>query len=524
MGDLPQGNNELLDGKGSGASATMTRGLINVSTSRRVLLVLAAVALSGCMVGPDFREPDAPRATRYTERPLEAETVSSSTAAGGKQRFVPGAENLPEQWWSLYRSEPLDALIRQGLAESPTLAVAQATLRKAQENLNAQTGALLYPGVDANLSASREKVSNASFGAPGTSLFNLYNASVTVSYTLDAFGGSRRELESLQAQVDFQRYQLQGAYLALTGNIVTTAIREAAIRAQIQSTREILAAEDDQVRRVMRQFQLGGASRLELIAQQAQAAQTAATLPPLESLLAAARHQLAALIGQVPSEAAIPAFNLDSLHLPEDIPVSLPSELVRQRPDIQAAEALLHQASADIGVATANLYPQITLNGAFGAQSNQLHSLFAGPSLWSIGAGLLQPLFHGGQLQAERRAAIAAYDAADGVYRDTVLQAFRNVADVLRALEADARTVKAQGEAEALARDTLELTRRQYQLGGTSYVALLVAQRQYDTAKLGLILAQASRYADTAALFQALGGGWWKVDSAASASQSSKVN
>jgi NodT family efflux transporter outer membrane factor (OMF) lipoprotein len=331
-------------------------------------------------------------------------------------------------------------------------------------------------------------------------------------------------LESLQAQVDFQRYQLQGAYLTLTGNIVTTAIREAAIRAQIQSTREILAAEDDQVSRVKRQFELGGASRLELIAQQAQSAQTAATLPPLESQLAAARHQLAALIGQVPSEAAVPEFNLDSLHLPEDIPVSLPSELVRQRPDIQAAEALLHQASADIGVATANLYPQITLNGAFGAQSNQLHSLFAGPSLWSIGAGLLQPLFHGGQLQAERRAAIAAYDAADGVYRDTVLQAFRNVADVLRALEADARTVKAQGEAEALARNTLELTRRQYQLGGTSYVALLVAQRQFDTARLGLILAQATRYADTAALFQALGGGWWKADGAATALQSSKVN
>jgi len=495
-----------------------------VSIVRSALLALMVIGVSGCVVGPDFRQPDAPKATRYTERPLEPETASSPAAAGAKQRFLQGAENLPVQWWSLYRSEPLDALIRQGLADSPTLAAAQATLRRAQENLNAQTGALLYPGVDANLSASRQKVSNASIGEPGASLFNLYNASINVSYTLDAFGGSRRQLEALQAQVDFQRYQLEGAYLALTGNIVTAAIREAAIRAQIQSTRDILAAEEDQIRRVTRQYELGGVGRLELTAQRAQAAQTAATLPPLESQLAQTRHQLAALIGQVPSEVTIPEFTLDTLHLPEDIPVSLPSELARQRPDIQAAEALLHQASADVGVATANLYPQITLSGAFGAQSNQLHNLFAGPSLWSIGAGLLQPLFHGGQLQAERRAAIAAYDAADAAYRDTVLQAFRNVADALRALEEDARTVKAQGEAEALARDTLELTRRQYQLGGASYVALLVAQRQYDTAKLGLILAQATRYADTAALFQALGGGWWKDDLAANTSQSGKAN
>lgn len=495
-----------------------------MSIVRSALLALMVIGVSGCVVGPDFRQPDAPKATRYTERPLEPETASSPAAAGAKQRFLQGAENLPVQWWSLYRSEPLDALIRQGLADSPTLAAAQATLRRAQENLNAQTGALLYPGVDANLSASRQKVSNASIGEPGASLFNLYNASINVSYTLDAFGGSRRQLEALQAQVDFQRYQLEGAYLALTGNIVTAAIREAAIRAQIQSTRDILAAEEDQIRRVTRQYELGGVGRLELTAQRAQAAQTAATLPPLESQLAQTRHQLAALIGQVPSEVTIPEFTLDTLHLPEDIPVSLPSELARQRPDIQAAEALLHQASADVGVATANLYPQITLSGAFGAQSNQLHNLFAGPSLWSIGAGLLQPLFHGGQLQAERRAAIAAYDAADAAYRDTVLQAFRNVADALRALEEDARTVKAQGEAEALARDTLELTRRQYQLGGASYVALLVAQRQYDTAKLGLILAQATRYADTAALFQALGGGWWKDDLAANTSQSGKTN
>jgi len=226
--------------------------------------------------------------------------------------------------------------------------------------------------------------------------------------------------------------------------------------------------------------------------------------------------------GRLPSEAALPEFSLESLHLPDDLPVSLPSELVRQRPDIQAAEALLHQASAQVGVATANLYPRITLDGSFGVQANQLHNLFGGPSLWSIGAGLLQPLFHGGQLQAERRAAIAAYDAAESQYRDTVLQAFRNVADALRALEEDARTVQAQAQADALARDTLDLTRTQYQLGGTSYVALLVAQRQYEQARFNLVVAQATRYADTAALFQALGGGWWNGEAAATASEERK--
>jgi NodT family efflux transporter outer membrane factor (OMF) lipoprotein len=497
---------------------------LNVFALRTAIIGLTALTLAGCTVGPNFQRPDAPRTDRYTETPLPQETTSAATTGGAAQRFVAGGD-LPAQWWSLYRSEPLDRLIREGLAESPTLAAARATLRQAQENLTAQTGALLYPGVDANASATREKISNASFGLPGASpIFNLYNASVNVSYMLDVFGGNRRQLEALQALVDYQNYQLEGAYLALTSNIVTATIREATLRAQIQAQRDILAAEQDQVQRVARQFELGGVGRLELVAQRAQAAQTAATVPPLENALAQTRHQLAVLTGKLPSEVVVPEFNLDTLNLPEEIPVSLPSELVRQRPDIRAAEALLHQASAQIGVATANLYPQITLTGSFGGQSTQLHSLFAGPSVWSIGAGLLQPLFHGGQLEAERRAAIAAYEAAQGQYQETVLQGFRNVADALRALEEDARTVKAQAEADALARDRLELTRKQYQLGGTSYIALLDAQRQYNLAHFALVLAQGTRYADTAALFQALGGGWWQRDDAASAAPSMKTN
>jgi NodT family efflux transporter outer membrane factor (OMF) lipoprotein len=491
--------------------------------SKRIPLIALgiglAAAFSGCTVGPNFHRPDEPATSRYTETPLPQQTES---AGAGAQRFVDGGD-LPAQWWSLYRSEPLDRLVRDAIAASPTLSAARATLRQAQENLAARTGALLYPAVNANASATRQKVSNAAFGAPGASLFNLYNASVDVSYLLDVAGGNRRQLEALEAQVDFQNYQLEGAYLALTSNIVTAAILEASLRAQLQATRDILAAEQEVVKRVRRQYELGGVARLDLVSVQSQAAQTEATIPPQESALAQARHQLAVLTGRLPSEASLPAFNLDALHLPEDIPVSLPSELVLQRPDIRASEALLHQASAQIGVATANLYPQVTLTGSFGVEALQLHNLFAGPALWSIGAGLLQPIFRGGELQAERRAAIAAYDAAQANYQDTVLQAFRNVADALRALEEDARTVKAQTEAEALARDRLELTRKQFELGGTSYLALLDAQRQFAIARVALVRVQSTRYADTAALFQALGGGWWHGDQAVSL-ESTKTN
>ena len=481
----------------------------------------AALTLSACMVGPNFHEPGAPATGRYTATPLPPQTTSAVGAGGAVQHFVEGGD-LPAQWWSLYRSEPLDRLIREALADSPTLSAARATLRQAQENLAARTGALMYPAVDANASASREKVSNATFGAPGATLFNLYNASVDVSYMLDIFGGNRRQLEALQAQVDFQGYQLEGAHLALTSNIVTTAILEASLRAQLKATREILAAEEETVRRVQRQYELGGAARLDLVSVQTQVAQTAATIPPLEASLAQARHLLATLVGHLPSEASLPEFDLDTLHLPEDLPVSLPSELARQRPDVRASEAVLHQASAQIGVAEANLYPQVTLSGSVGVEALQLHNLFAGPGLFSIAAGLAQPLFHGGELQAERRAAIAAYDAAQGQYRDTVLQAFRNVADVLRALEEDARTLKAQSDAEALAQDRLDLTRKQFELGGTSYLALLDAQRQYALARVALVRVQATRYADTAALFQALGGGWWNREQAASAESTGK--
>ena len=472
--------------------------------------LVACLLLTGCMVGPDFRQPEPPIASRYTETPLPQETVAVPGIGGEVQHLLPGRD-LPAQWWTLFHSEALDTLIRQAINDSPNLAAAEATLRVARENLAAQQGALLYPQANLNAGATREKFSAASIGVPseGSTLFNLYNASVNVSYMFDLFGGNHRELEALQSLVDYQRYQLEGAYLSLTSNIVTTAVNEATLRAEIRATQEIIAAEQKQLRLVERQYELGGVARLAVTLLRTQLDQTRATLPPLERNLSLARHQLAVLCGRLPSEAALPEFNLDELVLPQDLPISLPSQLARQRPDIRASEALLHQASAQVGVATADLYPKINLSGAFGWESTQVSSFF-GPPVWSLAASLLQPLFNGGELEANRRASIAAYDQAQAQYRQTVLVAFQNVADSLRALESDATTLSAQADAELSARETLDLTQHQYQLGGASSLALLIAQQQYQLARLALAAAQGTRYADTAALFQALGGGWWQ--------------
>ena len=473
--------------------------------------MFAGLALTGCAVGPDFRSPEAPDVKAYTETAiLRPEKTSVPMAGGTAQRIVPEQE-IPAQWWTLFHSAALDQLVRQALADNPTLAAAQATLRQSQESMRAVVGSALFPRIDANASVSRQKISGAAFGQPDTNFspFTLYNASVNVSYALDLFGGARRELEGLQSQVDFQGFQLEGAYLTLTSNIVTAAVREASLRAQIKATEDILAAQEKQLHVVEQQFQLGAVARPDVLAQQAQLAQTRANLPLLEKELAQSRHQLAVLIGRFPGESsALPEFNLDGLHLPEELPLNLPSSLVRQRPDIRAAEALLHAASAQVGVATANLYPQLTLTGSYGSEAARLNSLFTGSAaVWSYGAGLLQPLFHGGELTAKRRAAVAAYDQAAAQYRVIVLQAFQNVADVLWALDADAGTLTAQADAEQAARDSFDLTQKQFQLGAVSYLLLLNAERQYQQARIGLIQAQAARFADTAALFQAAGGG-----------------
>lgn len=490
-----------------------------------VAIVIIVGTLSGCTVGPNFRTPEAPATKTYTATALPAETVAAPVMGGAAQSFTM-KEEIPARWWELFQNRELDQLIRKALKENPTLAAAQATLRQASENLRARTGSEYYPGVDANFSGSRRKASWASSGQadPGGFYYSFFNASLDLSYTLDLFGGGRRELEALHSQVDYQRYQLEAAYLTLTANIVTTAVQEASLRAQMKSTSEIIALQEKQLELVERQFDLGGAARSDVLAQRAQVAQTRTGLPPLEKALAQTRNQLAVYVGSLPSEAALPEFDLEKLNLPRKLPLSVPSMLVRQRPDILAAEELLHAAGAQVGVATANLYPQITLNASLGSQSSRLKDLFtSGTSIWSLGAGLLQPVFHGGELTAKRRAAIAAYDQAAARYRETVLQAFQNVADVLQALDADARTLSAQVAAETAARDTLEVTQKQFGFGAVSYLALLNAQRQYQQSRISLAQAQSARLADTADLFQAMGGGWWNRETEPSAHTTSEL-
>ena len=479
------------------------------SFSRRIaFIIITAVALASCAVGPNFRSPDMATPDHYTAAPLPAKTASAPSESGAAQHFA-FAEDLPDEWWTLFRSPELDKMIKQGLADSPTLAAAQAALRKSEEDLRAVSGSILYPAVNANLQASRQRISgNADAGPSDT--FNLYNASVGVSYTLDLSGGGRRQIEAYQAQIDYQSYIYEATYLTLTANIVTAAIQEASLRAQLKATRDIIEIQQKQLDIIKKQFELGAVSKTAVLSQETEIAMTKAGLPTLEKQLDLTRNALAVMIGQFPGNGKQLEFNLESMRLPEELPISLPSDLARQRPDVRASEALLHQASAVVGVATANLYPQITLSAGYGFQAISTDILFNGQSVvWNLGAGLLQPIFRGGELTARRKSAIAAYDQAAAQYRQTVLKAFQDVADVLRALESDARTLQAEAEAEDAAKSALALIEKQYELGAVSYPALLIAQRDYQKTRINVIAARAQRYADTAALFQALGGGWW---------------
>jgi NodT family efflux transporter outer membrane factor (OMF) lipoprotein len=437
--------------------------------------------------------------------------VSTPGTSGVAQTFS-AERDIPADWWTLFRSQALDLLVRQALQDSPTVQAARATLRTAQATYAAQRGALLLPAIDAQASAVRERVPGAAFGEPSLPAveLTLYDATVSVSYRLDLFGASRRQLEALRAQSDYQRFELEAANLTLTGNVVTTAVSIASLHAQIAALTDIVASEREQLKVVERQFAAGGASRSEVLAQRTQVAQNEALLPGLEKQLSQAQHRLAVLAGRTPDDEHIPDFTLDQLTLPPELPLTVPAKLVRQRPDVQAAEALLHQSTAQLGVATANLYPQLNLTGSIGSETVAARDLFgSGSSAWNVGGSLLQPLFHGGALIELRRAARADLDRATAAYRQAVLSALQDVADTLRAIEADARTLQADAVAEADASEALSITTKQYQAGGVGYLVLLNAQRQYLEARQSRMQAEAARYADTAALFQALGGGWW---------------
>jgi NodT family efflux transporter outer membrane factor (OMF) lipoprotein len=467
---------------------------------------------AGCAVGPNFHGGVVPKAQAYLSTSFSQNTVAAPTKLGSAQSFIKG-KDIPYQWWTLFQSKKLDTLIRQALENNPTLAAAEATLREARENVNAQIGSEYYPNIKLDAVTSRQKIFPASFGIPGmeASTPHLYSASVMVSYAFDIFGGGRREIEALKAKVDYERFRLEAAHLTISGDVVTTVIKEATLHALIHSTDKIIADQEKQLEFLEEQLAVGSISRSEVLSQRALLEATRSMLPSYEKDLSRTRHQLLTLLGKLPSEeASIPEFDLYEITLPAQLPVSLPSELTRQRPDVRAAEALLHAASAKIGVATANLYPQITLGGGYGPVTGRLVDLLKGESLsWGVGAGIVGPIFNGGSLRAQKRGAIAVYTEATAHFRETVISAYQNVADVLIALEQDAMILKAQANAEATARDTLRLSRQQFKEGVINYVLVLNAECQYQQSRISLVQAQAARLADTAALFQSLGGGWW---------------
>ncbi len=484
-------------------------GFIVLPPIRKITVALGIVLLMvGCAVGPDFKRPAAPAAKEYTSHPLPAD-VEPGGGGGAPQHFVQNMD-IPAQWWTLFHSPSLNRLVEQALKANPTLKAAEATLRQAQENVYAAEGAL-FPSVNANGAVSRQKTNGATAGKAGPGpLFTLYNASVSVSYGIDIFGTARRTLEAIGAQADFERFQMKAATLTLTSNVVTTAVQEASLQAQIAATREIVDVQSQQLDVLQHQSNVGAVSLASVLAQKTTLAQTRANLPVLEKQLALIHNQLAALAGHFPSQDGGVTFDLDSLQLPQELPVSLPSMLVKQRPDIRASESQLHAASAEIGVATANMFPQFTISGSAGSVANAAGNLFtAGSGIWDAVAGLTQPIFHGGTLLHQRRAAVAAYAAAEAQYRSTVLSAFQDVANVLDALQFDATILQAQQTAAQSAAEYLDIARQQYQSGAISFIALLNAQQAYQQTRIALVQARASRYTDTAALFASLGGGWW---------------
>lgn len=492
------------------AAAGPLTGIVGMRTGSWGVCALAALMLTGCAVGPNFHSPTAPAVKGYTPKPLAQKTVATKVAGGEAQTFEPGRD-IPPQWWQLFHSKALNSLIIKALKANPDLQAARASLTEARENVYAAEGTFL-PRIDLDGTAKHQKISYALYGRPGTggTQYTLYNASVNVTYGIDLFGYDRRQLESYESQADYQRFQFEAAYLTLTSNVVTTAVQEASLRAQIAATQEIIASEKQQLDILRQQYVVGAIARSDVLAQQTALAQTQATLPPLEKQLAATRNLLSTFVGNLPSQGPGAMFELATLQLPAQLPVSLPSKLVEQRPDIRAAEAQLHQASAKVGVATAAMLPQISLTGGYGRVGTHTNEVLSpANAIWNFGMGLLQPIFRGGTLLHERRAAIAAYKKALAQYRSTVLTAFRNVADTLRALQSDADALAARADADSSAGNSLALAKEQFKVGAVSYLELLNAEKSFEQAHIALVQAQATRYADTAALFQALGGGWW---------------
>lgn len=477
-----------------------------VSRWRAPLAVGCALVLAGCASGPDFKPPAAPAAANYTAGPTADRTASAPMPLGVAQRLDP-ATGIDEHWWRGLGSPKLDALVERAQRNSPTLAAARATLAQARELHAARAGSSLYPQVDAGLSAQRQRSSPSTFGSPaGAQEFGVYNASVAVSYQLDLAGGNRRALEALAARADYRQYELDAAKLALSGNVAATAITQARLADQIASTQDMVTAHEEQLHLVGQRVRLGHAALNEAFAVQTLLERTRADLHLLRKEHQHNQHLLATLAGAEPGEGGLPEFTLDDFALPTVLPLVLPSELVRRRPDIRGAEALLEAANAEYGVAVAAMYPQVTLSASAGSQALTTSALFgSGSGVWALVAQLTQPLFKPG-LAAEKRAALAAFDAAAANYQAVVLESLRGVADVLRSVEQDAQALQSQVTSAAAAHASLRLAQQRYELGAASYLEVLDAFREAQQSGMALAAAQARRLQDTVSLYVALGG------------------
>jgi NodT family efflux transporter outer membrane factor (OMF) lipoprotein len=475
-----------------------------------VALIGAALLVSSCAVGPNFTAPAVPEASRYTKEPLAPSTSSAPVRGGQPQHFASGRD-LPGDWWTLYRSPGLDAVVRRALEGNPNLQAAIASVRVAKELVYSEQGKF-FPNAQANFNPTRQQL--AETVAPtlnnGAQRFDLYTAQVLVSYSLDIWGGERRAIESLLAQEDAQRFLVEAAYISLTTNVVVAAIQEASLRGQIDATNQLIAVNSKMLELLRRQFMEGYANRNDVALQEAQLAQTKILLPPLRKALAQQRNLLAALSGRLPADEPKETFNLATLTLPTELPVSLPSQLVEQRPDVRAATELLHSASAQIGVATAAMLPNVSLTANGGYQAPWLAGVLAPENVfWLLGASATHTVLDGFSLLHQRRAADALYDQAAWNYRTTVVTAFQNVADALRAIQNDADALKATSDFERAAKTSLDLAQQQMASGNANFLYLLNAQIAYQNAVLQRVQAQANRLSDTAALYMALGGGWW---------------
>ncbi len=470
--------------------------------SAAVAMVLTST-LSACVLfGPDRKPPHMPVTEHYT---VEAQPTQLPAADGVAQTLAADAPPLPE-WWKAYGSDDLNALVDEGLRNSPSLAAAQSTLRAAREELRSQIGSSMLPSIDVGFSPERQRA----LGIPilpkqQTFLYNVFAAEVQTSYTFDFFGAAFLADRALAGQIREQAFQLEATRRGLAANIVTATINAAALQEQVTATEQLVALGEQRAQQVAARYRLGSASHDEMLAAEQDAANAAATLPALRAQALAVRHAQAVLLGRTPDRAPAP-LPLDSLHLPETVPVSVPSELLHQRPDILAAEAAVRATADEAGAATAALFPSLTLSASYGRGGFDW-STFTSPSgkIWSVGASLTQPLFHGGALLARRRQYQATYEAAVSQYKQTVLSAFRSVADTLVSLEEDANTLAQAQRAEAAARDSRSNTESRYKLGATPFYATLTAGQQYQSAHVQYLRARATRLADTAALFDSMG-------------------